>query len=68
MYFLFQPLFDIYNNYNLDQRHALIDLNNKKLIKENNDLKYKLEGAKLAKDEIYQKYQLLIINKSIYIK
>ena len=63
MYFLFQPFIDIYN-YNLDQRHTLIDLNNKKLIKENNDLKYKLEGAKLAKDEIYQKYQLLIINKS----
>ena len=51
----FQPFIDFCNIYN----------NYYKLIKENNDLKYKLEGAKLAKDEIYKKYQSLIIDKSV---
>jgi|TARA_B110000971_G_C19891942_1_gene445765 hypothetical protein len=51
---IFQPFIDFCNIYN----------NYYKLEKENNDLKYKLEGAKLAKDEIYKKYQLLIIGKN----
>jgi len=52
---IFQPFIDFCNIYN----------NYYKLEKENNDLKYKLEGTKLAKDEIYKKYQSLIIDKSV---
>jgi hypothetical protein len=52
--FFIQPFLDFYNIYN----------DYYKLQKENDDLKYKLEGTKLAKDEIYKKYQLLIISKN----
>ena len=47
----FLEFYNIYNNYYILQR-------------ENEDLKYKLDGVTLAKDEIYKKYQNLIINKS----
>jgi len=59
--FLFQSFLNFYNNYYINQEYISLKNENKKLIKENNNLKYKLDGVKLAKDEIYTKYQLLII-------
>ena len=59
--FLFQSFLNFYNNNYINQNYISLKNENKKLIKENNNLKYKLDGVKLAKDEIYTKYQLLII-------
>jgi len=39
---------------------------NKRYASQNKELQYKLDGVKLAKDEIYTKYINLILNK--YIK
>ena len=51
----FQSFYEYFNNRNIEL---------KKLKKENNILKYKLEGVLIAKNEIYEKYQNLIIQKN----
>ena len=53
MYHIVQSFLDFYDFYNDYQ----------KLKTENIDLKYKLDGVILAKNEIYHKYQDLIIHK-----
>ena len=53
MKYFIQPFIEFYNIYNDYYR----------LQKENIDLKYKLYGVTLAKNEIYLKYQNLIIEK-----
>ena len=56
MKYFIQPFIDFYNFYNIYNDYY-------RLQKENIDLKYKLDGVTLAKDEIYVKYQNLIIEK-----
>ena len=51
----FQSFYDYFNNHNIELQ---------KLKKENDILKYKLEGVLIAKNEIYKKYQNLIIQKN----
>ena len=55
MKYFIQPFLDFYNIYN----------DYYKLKKENEILKYKLDGVTLAKNEIYEKYQNLIIKKNV---
>ena len=50
----FHSFYEYFNNYNNELQ---------KLKKENDILKYKLEGVLIAKNEIYEKYQNLIIQK-----
>ena len=47
--------------YNLNEKIKNLEKENKKYMEQNSALKYKLDGVTLAKDEIYQKYQTLII-------
>ena len=54
MYPLFQSFYNYYNNHNNELQ---------RLKKENQTLKYKLEGVLIAKNDIYKKYQDLIIQK-----
>ena len=54
MYPLFQSFYDYFNNRNIELQ---------KLKKENDILKYKLNGVLVAKNDIYKKYQNLIIQK-----
>jgi len=49
---------------NLERENKKYMEQNKKYAEQNSALKYKLDGVTLAKDEIYQKYQTLIICKS----
>ncbi len=49
-----QSFYEYFNNRNIELE---------KLKKENNILKYKLKGVLIAKNEIYKKYQNLIIQK-----
>jgi len=51
MYNLLRSYFDIFYNNEIER-----------LKKENNVLKYKLQGTITAKNDIYKKYQNLIIN------
>jgi len=53
MKYFIQPFIEFYNIYN---DYYILQ-------KENEDLKYKLDGVTLAKNEIYLKYQNLIIEK-----
>ena len=53
MKYFIQPFIEFYNIYNV---YYILQ-------KENEDLKYKLDGVTLAKNEIYLKYQNLIIEK-----
>ena len=53
MKYFIQPFIEFYNIYN---DYYILQ-------KENEDLKYKLYGVTLAKNEIYLKYQNLIIEK-----
>ena len=53
MKYFIQPFIELYNIYN---DYYILQ-------KENKDLKYKLDGVTLAKNEIYVKYQNLIIEK-----
>ena len=50
----FRSFYDYFNNHNIELQ---------KFKKENDILKYKLEGLLIAKNEIYEKYQNLIIQK-----
>ena len=62
MKYFIQPFLEFYNIYNDYYNDYYSDYY--KLQRENEDLKYKLDGVTLAKDEIYEKYQNLIISKS----
>lgn len=48
-------------NKDLSKKINELEENNKKLQKENNDFKYKLDGIMNSQDEIYKKYTDLII-------
>ena len=48
-------------NKDLLKRVKELEENNEKLLKENNDIKYKLDGIMSSQDEIYKKYTDLII-------
>ena len=50
----FRSFYEYFDNRNIELE---------KLKKENYILKYKLEGVLIAKNEIYEKYQSLIIRK-----
>ena len=62
MYFLYQFRKSVLDYYKIYDDYNILKLKNEKIIKENNDLLYKLEGVKLANKKIYKKYQLLILN------
>ena len=51
-------------NKDLLKRVKELEENNEKLLKENNDIKYKLDGIMSSQDEIYKKYTDLIIKIS----
>ncbi len=51
----FQSLYDYFNNRNIELQ---------RLKKENQTLKYKFNGVLIAKNDIYKKYQSLIIKKN----
>lgn len=53
--FSFKSFYEYFDNRNIELE---------KLKKENNILKYKLEGVLIAKNDIYKKYQSLIIQKN----
>ena len=57
LHYKFLDYYYVCNNY------PQIKIDNERIIKENRDLLYKLDGVKLAKDEIYENYQLLILKK-----
>jgi len=50
----FQSFYEYFDNRNIELQ---------KLKKENQTLKYKLNGVLIAKNDIYKKYQSLIIRK-----
>lgn len=56
MYPLLYSFYNYFNNHNNELQ---------RLKKENQTLKYKLNGVLIAKNEIYKKYQNLIIQKQI---
>ena len=52
----FRSFYEYFNNHNIELQ---------KLKNENQTLKYKLNGILIAKNDIYKKYQTLIIQKQI---